>query len=303
LLTQLEVATLDSSKFNGHSMVGKLERVLVCTPRNAGWRNPEIAGRWQELGFMHPPDFEAAQTQHDRLCQLLENAGAEVERLPESKVFSMDAVYAHDCSLPTDFGIILMNPGKRNRCAEPGEHRRTYERLGIPILGEIQPPGTTEAGDIVWLDSKTLLIGRGYRTNEAGITQVRALLRPYEIEVIAAPLPYCSGPTACLHLMSLISLLDESRALVDLRWMAVETVELLHSKSYEFIEIDTSERDTLGCNVLALGNKRLLCLEENSKTNGRLAKAGFDVRTFQGSELCINGSGGPTCLTRPLERT
>src|SRR5205823_476169 len=260
-------------------MVGAPERVLVCSPRSAGWRNPEMAGRWQELGFMHPPDFEEAQSQHDRLCQLLQNAGTEVECLPESKLFSLDAVYAHDCSLPTDFGIILMNPGKRNRCVEPSEHRKTYERLRVPILGEIQLPGTTEAGDIVWLDSKTLLIGRGYRTNGAGIAQVRALLRPYDIEVIAAPLPYCSGPSACLHLMSLISLLDESRALVDLTWLAVETVELLRSKNYEFIEIEMSERDTLGCNVLALGNKRLLCLEENSKTNGRLAKAGFDVRT------------------------
>jgi N-dimethylarginine dimethylaminohydrolase len=293
---------LNSSKFNGRSMVGALERVLVCSPRSAGWGKADSVECWRELGFLHAPDLGVGQAQHDVLCQALENAGAEVICLPESNSFSLDAVYAHDSSLPTDFGVILMNPGKRNRYAEPGEQRRTYERLEIPILGEIQPPGTAEAGDMVWLDSKTLLVGRGYRTNGAGIAQVRALLRPYEIEVIAAPLPYCSGPSACLHLMSLISLLDESRALVDLTWLAVETVELLRSKSYEFIEIDMSERDTLGCNVLALGNKRLLCLEENSKTNGRLAKAGFDVRAFQGSELCINGRGGPTCLTRPLAR-
>jgi N-dimethylarginine dimethylaminohydrolase len=102
--------------------------------------------------------------------------------------------------------------------------------------------------------------------------------------------------------MSLISLLDEHTALVDLPWLTVETVELLKSRGFKFIEIDPSERDTLACNVLALGNNRLLALEENRNTNGRLRRAGFDVRTFPGSELCINGSGGPTCLTRPLLR-
>ena len=102
--------------------------------------------------------------------------------------------------------------------------------------------------------------------------------------------------------MSLISLLDEHTALVDLPWLAVETVELLQSRGFNFIAIDESERDTLACNVLALGGNRLLAIEENRKTNARLRQAGFDVRTFPGTELCINGGGGPTCLTRPLLR-
>ena len=110
------------------------------------------------------------------------------------------------------------------------------------------------------------------------------------------------GPAVCLHLMSLISLLDEHTALVDLPWLAVETVELLQSRGFNFIAIDESERDTLACNVLALGGNRLLAIEENRKTNARLRQAGFDVRTFPGTELCINGGGGPTCLTRPLLR-
>ena len=62
---------------------------------------------------------------------------------------------------------------------------------------------------MVWLDSTTLLIGQGYRTNPAGIAQMRALLQPHGVEVLSAPLPYGTGPSACLHLMSLMSLLDE----------------------------------------------------------------------------------------------
>ena len=131
---------------------------------------------------------------------------------------------------------------------------------------------------------------------------MRALLAPKGIDVISAPLPYGPGPSACLHLMSLISLLDERTALVDLPWLAVETAELLKSRDYQFIEIDDSERAALACNVLALGGKRLLAIAENRRTNDKLRTAGFDVRTFPGSEICINGSGGPTCLTRPLLR-
>ena len=228
--------------------------------------------------------------------------GAEVVEMPPAPDLSLDAVYAHDASLPTDFGLIVMRPGKPNRVSEGPHHASFFATLDIPTLGTITSPGTTEAGDMLWLDSKTLLIGHGYRTNAAGIQQIRDLLAPQGVQVFPAPLPYGSGPSACLHLMSLISLLDEHTALVDLPWLAVETVELLKSRGFQFIEIDPSERDTLACNVLALGNKRLLAIAENHNTNARLRQAGFDVRTFPGAELCINGSGGPTCLTRPLLR-
>jgi len=304
-------------------MVGALHRVLVCSPRTAGWDQPERIARWREIGFHHAPNFETAQSQHAALVGELKTAGAEIVDLapagdlslgnpflgdpsfgdPSLGDLSLDAVYAHDASLPTDFGLILMRPGKPNRVAEAWYHGRLREALGIPILNTITPPGSTEAGDMIWLDSKTLLIGHGCRTNAAGIEQMRALLAPRGVEVLSAPLPYGGGPSACLHLMSLISLLDDHTALVDLPWLAVETVELLQSRGFEFIEIDESERDTLACNVLALGENRLLAIEENPKTNAHLRHAGFEVRTFPGSELCINGGGGPTCLTRPLLRS
>jgi len=263
---------------------------------------PVQVDRWRELGFFHPPEFSRAQEQHDQLCRQLESAGAEVIHLPASPELSLDAVYTHDPSLATDRGLIGLNPGKPNRIVEAKRHLEFCRSLGIPSAGQVHAPGKTEAGDMVWLDSTTLLIGQGYRTNAAGIYQMRALLQPYGAEVISAPLPYGPGPSACLHLMSLMSLLDYQTALVDLPWLAVETVELLKSRGYGLLEIDYSERETLACNIVSLGNKRLLALEENHKTNQKLRQLGFEVRTFPGSELCVNGGGGPTCLTRPLLR-
>jgi N-dimethylarginine dimethylaminohydrolase len=283
-------------------MVAPLKRVLVCSPKTAGWGRPEQVARWHELGFHHAPDFALAQKQHETLSHELATAGAEVIELPPAVDLSLDAVYTHDASLSTDFGLLLMRPGKLNRVAEAQNHGFFARLLTIPTLAKIVSPGATEAGDIVWLDDKTLLVGHGYRTNAPGIQQLRDLLAPKGISVVSAPLPHGSGPAECLHLMSLISLLDEHTALVDLPWLAVETVELLKSRGYKFIEIDYAERDTLACNVLSLGGKRVLAIEENRKTNDKLRGAGFDVRTFAGSEICINGSGGPTCLTRPLLR-
>ena len=174
-------------------MVGMLQRVLACTPRAAGWDVPAVACGWRELGFSRPPDFSAAQAQHDQLCRQLESAGAEVIHLPASSDLSLDAVYTHDASLVTDLGLIGLNPGKPNRIAEGVRHVEFCGQLGIPTAGQIHAPGKTEAGDMVWLDSTTLLIGQGYRTNAAGIAQMRALLQPYDVEVIAAPLPYGRG--------------------------------------------------------------------------------------------------------------
>ena len=287
---------------NGHSMAGPLRRVLVCPPQSAGWDLADRIAAWQELGFRRAPDFHLAQNQHEALCHLLQNSGAEVLSLPPSEVFSLDAVYAHDASLATDHGLILMRPGKPNRLPEAQAHAAFCSKLGIPAFAEIPPPATTEAGDILWLDTRTLLVGHGYRTNAAGIAQLRSLLGPKGVEVIAAPLPHGAGPAACLHLMSLMSILDRHTVLVDLPWLAVETVELLKTRGFRLIGIDAAERDTLACNVLSLGNKRLVALEENKRTNDRLRQAGFEVAAFPGSEICINGCGGPTCLTRPLLR-
>ncbi|MFZ3342774.1 MAG: arginine deiminase family protein [Terriglobales bacterium] len=285
------------------SMTAPLRQVLVCPPSHAGWNNSEKSGVWQALGFHHPPNFAAAESQHRALCRLLSQAGAEVLTLPpdESRL-TLDAVYTHDASLPTDSGLILMRPGKPNRVAEAQAQAACCSGLDIPILGEITAPGASEAGDIVWLDSATLLVGHSYRTNDAGIRQLRALLATRYIEVISAPLPHSDGPGACLHLMSLMSMLDEGTILVDLPWLAVEIVELLRGRNFRLIEIDYAERDTLACNVLSLGEKRLIALEENARTNDRLREAGFEVQTFAGSELCLNGNGGPTCLTRPVVR-
>ena len=286
----------------GQSMVATLRRVLVCAPAAAGWGDPERAARAAALGYPSPPSAAAAAAEHDALRRALLEAGAGVDDLPPASDHTLDAVYTHDASFMTDRGAVILSMGKQARRPEPARHADFYQAAGIPILGAIEEPGTIEGGDLVWIDAATVLAGRGYRTNAEGIGQLRAMLAPAGIEVAAAPLPHFRGPEACLHLMSLLSMIDDATALVDPAWLAVPTIELLRERGIDLIEIDGAERDTLACNVLALGGRRLLAMEGSPSTHARLRAAGFAVGTFPGRELGRNGGGGPTCLTRPILR-
>jgi N-dimethylarginine dimethylaminohydrolase len=283
-------------------MVGALERVLVCSPQVAGWGEDARVSAWQSLGYRHRPLPGDAAAQHGALVKTLEESGAEVMFLPGDGALTLDAVYTHDASFPTNHGMVLMNPGKSARRGEANVHERVFRALGIPILGAIEPPGVMEGGDLVWLDEETVLAGEGYRTNAEGIAQLGRMLEPQGVRVLDAPLPHGAGPTECLHLMSLLSMLDHRVALVDLSWLAVRTVRELVARDLELVPIADGERDTMACNVLALGDRRLLAIEANTATNERLRERGFDVRTFPASEISGNGSGGPTCLTRPILR-
>src|ERR1700726_4033445 len=149
---------MPSANFNGHSMTGELLRVMVCPPGNAGWNEPGKAAAWRELGFRHAPDFAAAQSQHEILCGLLRAGGAEVVCLPPTESLTLDAVYAHDASLATDYGLDQMNPRKKNRVAQAQAHAYFFGRLGLPVLGQTLPPGISYCRDIVWLHPRTLLL-------------------------------------------------------------------------------------------------------------------------------------------------
>jgi N-dimethylarginine dimethylaminohydrolase len=159
-----------------------------------------------------------------------------------------------------------------------------------------------EGGDLVWLDSKRVLIAHGYRTNAEGIRQFQDLVGS-EVEVREVPLPHFRGPNDVLHLMSMISPVDHDLALVYSPLMPVPFRNWLLELGMTLVEVPESEYDSLGCNVLALAPRRCVLVEGNPETRRALERAGAEVIEIEGSEICLKGSGGPTCLTRPLVRS
>jgi N-dimethylarginine dimethylaminohydrolase len=152
---------------------------------------------------------------------------------------------------------------------------------------------------MIWLDRKTLLVGRGFRTNAAGLDAMISLLKPDGIQIIPVPLPYFNGPWDVLHLMSFMSLLDDDLALVYRRLLPVPLFELLIARNIRLVDVPDEEFDSQGCNVLATAPRTALMLRGNPITRSRLVEAGCSVTEFDGSEIAIPGCGGPTCPDAP----
>jgi N-dimethylarginine dimethylaminohydrolase len=275
------------------NMTGRLERVLVRPPGTD-------FSRWREYGWRAEPDALRIAEEHEELQAVLAEAGAEVVVAETAADGNLDAVYVYDPAIVTDRGAILLRPGKIERRGEVEAMRADFQAAGLPIAVELEEPALAEGGDTLWLDDQTLVVGLGYRTNEGGARQLAEALP--EVEVLTVDLPHYHGPGKVMHLMSLVSPVDRDLALVYLPLMPVSLVELLQERGYELVEVPDEEFESMGCNVLALGPHVALALNGNPETRRRLEAAGVDVRVYSGEELSRKGDGGPTCLTRPLER-
>lgn len=193
--------------------------------------------------------------------------------------------------------------GKAARRGEAQAAGAYLETIGVPMLGRIEPPGTLEGGDVVWLDQRTVAVGEGYRSNAAGIAQLRMLLGDSVDELIAVPLPHWNGPDDVLHLMSFVSPLDHDLFLIYPRLMPVVFRQRLLARGIQLVEVPDAEYDSMACNVLAVAPRECIMLGGNPVTQALLQAAGIEVATYVGSEISAKGAGGPTCLTRPFWRS
>ena len=287
------------TRFNEYD---RLSRVALWHARDAFGSQARIARDWQALNFTAAPDYARAVDQCDALVDLLRSHGTQVEFFAgTADELTLDAIYVRDASIMTPRGIVLPHMGKAARRAEPAAQRWAFERLGHRIAAAVAPPGQTEGGDLVWFDEKTAAVGHGYRTNAEGIRQVRESLDcDVHLEVVA--LPHYRGPSDVFHLMSILSPVDRDLAVVYSPLMPVPFREWLSDRGIAFVEVPDAEFDSMGANVLAIAPRRVVMLEGNPVTRARLEAAGAEVLTYDGSEISVKGGGGPTCLTRPLER-
>jgi N-dimethylarginine dimethylaminohydrolase len=286
----------------GQSEVGRLRRVVVKHTRDAFGDARSIERQWRDLRYLSAPDVGAAAAEYERFLAVLDAAGREILPLPPDATVGLDSIYARDVSIVCDRGVILCNMGKPQRRAEAAAQEAAFHTAGIPIRGRIDGPGTVEGGDVCWVDERTLAVGRGYRTSDAGVRQLTALVRDCVDEVLVVPLPHWRGPDDVFHLMSMVSPIDRDLFLVYAPLLPVPFREALIGRGIELVEVPDPEFETLGCNVLAVAPREVLMVAGNPETRHRLERAGVKVQEFSGQEICLKGGGGPTCLTRPLLR-
>lgn len=279
----------------------RLRKVALRHARDAFGDEGSLAAQWRPLGYHGKPDLGRAIAEHDRFAELVASGGAEVLWLPADPLLSLDAIYVRDAALVSPGGVILCNMGKPERAPEPAAAGAALAEAGIPIAGAITGEGRIEGGDLVWLDAASCAVGLTYRTNPEGVRQLRGILGD-GVAVATVDLPHHRGPSDVFHLMSILSPLDRDLALVHSPLMPIGFRRWLQERGLALLEVPEQELAAMGCNVLALGPRRCLLLSGLPRTRAVLEAAGCEVLVYDGSEISACGAGGPTCLTRPLER-
>ncbi|MFB4158880.1 dimethylarginine dimethylaminohydrolase family protein [Geomicrobium sp. JSM 1781026] len=284
------------------SMVNPIKHILLKRPEQAFRNQTHIDREWQAYNYTAAPNYQKASEEYEAFEQLIRKHVPHVHLLPESEHTGLDSIYTHDSVKFTHLGALLLSPGKTARAKEPEAIQRFLEQKKIPILGSLTGSARAEGGDIVWLDEQTVAIGRGYRTNQEGIAQLQTLLQDIVREIIIVDLPHADGADECLHLMSIISMVDHDLAVVYSRYMTVTFRKWLVEKGITLIEVDDEEYETLGSNLLAIAPRKCVILAGNSRTKAKLEAAGATVIEYSGAEISYKGTGGPTCLTCPILR-
>lgn len=289
-------------KYGCQSMVGKIESILIKKPEQAFISQEHLNETWEEFKYFGCPDYEKVLDEYKVFEKYITENVENVYYLPQDDRTGLDSIYTHDPLKITKKGAIYFPMGKVLRGREYQATREFLEGIGVPTLGEIKTPGKMEGGDVLWIDEKTVAIGRGYRTNDEGIRQFKELTKDIIDEYIIVPMPHGDGVDACLHLMSIISFVDVDKAVVYSKYMPVFFREYLIDRGIQLIEAEDDEYDYLGTNLLALEPGKVILIDGCPKIEGKLRDMGIEVMTYEGREVSYRGTGGPTCLTCPITR-
>jgi dimethylargininase len=197
---------------------------------------------------------------------------------------------------------VLFQMAKPARAEEPPLLGTALEAAGVPVVAELSGPARADGGDIMWLDERSLLVGRSYRTNAAGVHQLREILAAEDVAVASADMPHDRGPEHVLHLMSVISPVADDLAVVYPPLAPVPLMQELAARGVRIVPVPVSEYETMASNVLAVRPGVVVMLAGNPRTRAALEAAGCEVHAYEGSEISLKGDGGPTCLTAPILR-
>jgi dimethylargininase len=228
-------------------------------------------------------DLGRARSEHAAYEAALRALGCEVKRLPTGDDLP-DSVFIEDAALVLDELAVITRPGAESRRPETAgvaEAVRAYR----PIAA-ILAPGTLDGGDIVHM-GRRLLVGVGYRSNDAGVKQLRSIVGSQGYTVEAVPFQ------GCLHLKSAVSAIADDTVLINPAW-----VDAARFATMRIIEIDPSE--PFAANALRVGTS-IVYPAEHVRTAARLTAAGFDVRPVPAGELA-KAEGGVTCCSLILRQ-
>lgn len=237
-----------------------------------------------ELSFSErvPIDLERARAQHALYESALRGLGCRVESLPGADDLP-DAVFVEDTAVILDELAVITRPGVASRRPEIAAIAETLSSLRP--LARIEAPATLDGGDVLRAN-RTLFVGLGSRTNQAGAEALARLAEPLGYSVVRVRV------TGCLHLKSALSWLGEDRLLLDR-----EHVDLRSAHGFRLISVPPAEPPA--ANVLWVADTALLS-GGYPRTRECLEALGLSCVTVENSELA-KAEGGLTCCSLIVE--
>jgi len=242
-------------------------------------------------------DLETISKEHEDLISLMRNENVEIVLLPSDPRTNSDSVFTHEPALFTPFGIVSLTPPSRLGEGPAMREFLEQEPDGVKIIGQLKETEQefADGGDLLWLDDRTLLAGRTFRTNDSAINSLKQILKPFPISVIEVQLPYYKGKSKLLHLHSVLSTVGEKLVVGYKPLLPVSIVEYLETNGFTFIEVSEEEFLTGAANVLAIQSRKVILMTGNPKTKKEMEVHGCQVIEWVGNSIQKEG-GGPKCL-------
>ncbi len=273
---------------------GTLKDVLLCEPVHFEWL-PTSSISKDTLRRGLKCDRELAIRQHREMVQAYEAAGVVCHFLEPDPVLPYQ-VSARDSSFMTPYGAVVTQLAQWWRRGEYAPVVRFYQSRGIPIFNMVTA-GSLEGGDFDVIEDECVLLGYcGERTQEVSARQVQAWFEAKGWEVKLAPIA-----EHYVHIDLMVCMLAEKLAAVCLETTDPEIVNWLESKGVELVPVSFQDTMTLGCNVVSLGNDRVLSTAQSRDLNQQLRARGFEVYDPDVSMFTLGG-GGVHCMCQPLKR-
>ena len=278
------------------SEYGVLRDVLLGPADHYRWRETSSVSK-KSIRRNYTFDPEVAKRQHAEMVSAYESAGVTVHLHQPDPALPYQ-VFARDSSVMTPYGAIITSMANWWRRGENFRCIETYERLGIPIYDYVTA-GSFEGGDFNVIEPGTVLIGwEGYegRSQEEAAHQLRGWFEAegWEVKLVDIDPFY-------VHIDLMVVMLAPKLAAVCLESTDPDVVEWLKSKNIDIISVPFQDTLDLGCNVVALGDDRILLPEKSQVLKEKARAHGLEVFDPDVS-MITPGGGGVHCMCQALRR-
>jgi N-dimethylarginine dimethylaminohydrolase len=277
------------------SETAPLSDVLLCRPDHFHWLPANAIAR-ATLRSGVPFDPGAARAQHGELADCLAGAGVACHWLTPDPDLPYQ-VYTRDSSVVTPWGVIVTQLNRPQRRGEWAAVTDFYAAAGVPIWRKVAA-ACLEGGDLHLLRPGLLMLGHtGVRTEELAARRCAEWFEAEGWEVRLVPFA-----EHFLHLDVLFCLAADGLAVACTDVLDDATQAWLEGHGIRLLSVPYREAMQLGCNILALGEERVVSPRGASRLNTALRAEGLTVLDPE-LDCFTRGGGGVHCLTMPIRRT